>query len=93
MKAGTEIQIMSTLEDIECKISDLLASNANIDLSKEQFDTALFLDSLAMLEVILGLEKEYNLELDESELDLLQIFKSVSSIARFVQTSTKEKNS
>lgn len=84
---------MNTIEDIESKVFDLLSSNAKIDLSKDQLDRPLQLDSLAMLEVILGLEKEYGLEVDESELDLLQTFNSVSSIARFVQASTKEKTS
>ncbi len=83
---------MSTIKDIENKISALLANNAKIDLSQEQFDTALHLDSLAMLEVILGLEKEYELEVDESELDLLKTFNSVSSIARFVLANADEKN-
>jgi acyl carrier protein len=83
---------MSTIKDIENKISALLANNAKIDLSQEQFDTALHLDSLAMLELILGLEKEYELEVDESELDLLKTFNSVSSIARFVLANADEKN-
>ena len=83
---------MSKLQDIESNISALLANNAKIDLSQMQFDTALHLDSLAMLEVILGLEKEYDLEVDESELDLLQTFKSVSSIAQFVLANAEEKN-
>jgi acyl carrier protein len=84
---------MSRLQDIETTVSALLARNAKIDLSQEQFDTALHLDSLAMLEVILGLEKEYGLEVDESELDLLQIFDSVRSIAKFVQASSGDSDS
>lgn len=83
---------MSDIKSIERTVSALLARNAKLDIPTEQFGASLHLDSLAMLEVILGLEKEYGLEVDESEMDLLQTFDSINSIARFVHENGNDTN-
>jgi acyl carrier protein len=80
---------MTSISDIESRIAALITANTKIDVKPGSFDQDLHLDSLAMLEIMIGLESEYGIEIDETELDLLQTFQNVNSITKFVYKSLK----
>ncbi len=75
---------MNSPQDLHKKVSQLIATIAQIPLTPDKFDQDLHLDSLALLEVLVGLEKEFGIKVDEAELDPLKNFRSVESISDFV---------
>ena len=79
---------MQDFQNIESTVAELIRVQTKIDVSPQQYEQDLHLDSLAILEVTIGLERTYGIEVDEAELDVLQIFRSVRSIANFI-TSTR----
>jgi acyl carrier protein len=75
---------MKSPQDLQEKVLQLVATSAQIALTEDQLDQDLHLDSMALLELLVGLEKEFGIQVDEAELDPLKDFRSVESISAFV---------
>ena len=74
-------------QDLHEKVSQLVATTTQIQLIPDKLDQDLHLDSMALLELLVGLEKEFGIQIDEAELDPLKNFRSVESISEFVFTN------
>jgi len=75
---------MKNPQDLQEKVSQLVTTITQIPLTADKLDQDLHLDSMALLELLVGLEKEFGIQVDEAELDPLKNFRSVESIAEFV---------
>ncbi len=63
-----------------------LYSKGNItDVDENAPLTSLGLDSLSVVDIFMGLEREFDLELDESELDM-SVVESVKTLVNYVKT-------
>jgi len=75
---------MSSLDDTMSRIRTIMEQKLQLTIQPEAVQDDLHLDSMALLELVVGLEKEFAVEVDEDELDSPEHFKSVESIAKFV---------
>ena len=75
---------MKSPQDLQEKVLQLVATSAQITLTEDQLAQDLHLDSMALLELLVGLEKEFGIQIDEAELYPLKNFRSVESISEFV---------
>lgn len=67
-------------------VIDALYSKGDIsDISETAPLTSFGLDSLSVVDIFLGLESEFDIELDEADLDM-SIVESVQSIANYVKS-------
>jgi acyl carrier protein len=66
------------------QVRELVRDCLQIELGADDDAAELNLDSMAMLELLVGLEKTLGLAVDESELDAPENFRSIDSIVRFV---------
>ena len=66
------------------KVMQLVATTAQIVLTPKELDQDLHLDSIVLLELLVGLEKEFGIQIDEAELDPLKNFRSVEEISELV---------
>jgi acyl carrier protein len=84
---------MNRPQDLEQRVSQLVGATVQIPLTAENYDQDLHLDSMAILELIVGLEKEFGIQVDEAKMDLLNDFRSVATISQFVLESLNSKES
>jgi len=75
---------MKSLQDLCKKGSQLVTTTAQIPLTPDKLDQDPHFDSMALLELLVGLEKEFGIQIDEAELYPLKNFRSVESISEFV---------
>ncbi|MFQ5643114.1 MAG: acyl carrier protein [Thiogranum sp.] len=80
---------MISLEDARERVQKLMEQKLQLTVKSENYQDDLHLDSMALLELIVGLEKEFGVAVDEEELDTPEHFKSVESIANFVLQQLK----
>jgi acyl carrier protein len=77
------------LEEIQDKIKEIIVSVADFELNKNAIDIGengihnLGLNSLAMIKMLVGVEKEFDVELDIEEADP-KIWSSVGSLSGFI---------
>jgi len=74
---------MTSLEEARERIKNIMEQQLQISVNPENYEDDLHLDSMALLELIVGLEKEFGVAVDEEELDTPEHFKSVTSISKF----------
>ena len=74
-------QLQSTAQ----RVGKIMEKHLKVELPADKFDDDLHLDSMALLELIVNIEKEFGIEIDEDELDAPERFKSVNSISAFVE--------
>ena len=82
-----------TIEEITKKVKEIVVSalyaKKNIDdIDDDALLTSLGLDSLNVVDIFIGLERDFEIELDESELDM-SIVESISSLVKYVQSFRK----
>ena len=77
---------MTSLEEAQERVKKIMEQNLQIAINPENYQDDLHMDSMALLELIVGLEKEFGVAVDEEELDTPEHFKSVTSISKFVLT-------
>jgi aryl carrier protein AsbD len=75
---------MTSLEEAQERIKKIMENNLQIVINPENYQDDLRLDSMALLELVVGLEKEFGVAVDEEELDTPEHFRSVASISKFV---------
>jgi acyl carrier protein len=80
---------MTDLEEAQERVKKIMEQQLQIAISPEKYEDDLHLDSMALLELVVGLEKEFDVAVDEEQLDTPEHFKSVASIAKFVLLQLK----
>lgn len=80
---------MKSLQDLKEKIFQLLGTTVQISLTADNLDQDLHLDSMAVLELLVVLEKEFGIQVDEAQLDPTKTFRSVETISEFVFENVK----
>ena len=82
-------------EEIINRLKDLISNKLEIDTKEEPLDEStrlieygLGVDSVSTMEMIVALEKEFDIEIDESEVDP-RIFSTMSSVAEYVSGKLK----
>ena len=82
-------------EEIINRLKDLMSNKLEIDTKEEPLDEStrlieygLGVDSVSTMEMIVALEKEFDIEIDESEVDP-RIFSTMSSVAEYVSGKLK----
>lgn len=66
------------------RVRKVMEKNLRMTLGPDKDGDDLHLDSMALLELVVGIEKEFGIRLNEEELDSPEHFRSVDSISRFV---------
>lgn len=74
-------EIIATKLDVNLKVNEI---DENISL----FEDGLGLDSIAIVDLIVSIEKEFSLEITDEELDA-GLFKSLNTLAGFIQGKLK----
>lgn len=74
--------IIDTLDLEDIKVND-------IDDNAALFNSGLGLDSIDALEIGLAIRKKYGVKIDVEHDDVIKIFASVSSLARFIESARK----
>ncbi|TCK18176.1 acyl carrier protein [Thiogranum longum] len=80
---------MTSLEEAQERVKNIMEQQLQISVNPENYEDDLRLDSMALLELIVGLEKEFGVAVDEEELDTPEHFKSVASISKFALKQLK----
>jgi D-alanine--poly(phosphoribitol) ligase subunit 2 len=76
---------MLDTQNVETKISKLLAGKVHVEAPSSATDLmeAGILDSLALIELIVGLEKEFGVQIPFEQVEI-DDFRSVAAISRYV---------
>ncbi len=77
----------SDINQVRERVRALMEKNLRMSLSPDKDGDELHIDSMALLELVVGIEKEFGIRLNEEELDSPEHFRSVDSISRFVVQS------
>ncbi|HVR28431.1 MAG TPA: phosphopantetheine-binding protein [Thermoanaerobaculia bacterium] len=80
-------------ESVGARVAAILADRLNIDAVPVEADlfAAAALDSLGLVELLLGLEDEFGINISADDLELDR-FRSISSIATFVASKLEPRN-
>ena len=80
-------------ESVGARVAAILADRLKIDAGSLETDlfAAAALDSLGLVELLLGLEEEFGITISADDLELDR-FRSVSSIAAFVSSKLEPRN-
>lgn len=75
---------------IQAQVRNILAERCQIATDLVNSDQPIHLDSMALMELIVGLENEFNIQLDNSKLEALYSACSLDSVTQLVteQVST-----
>jgi acyl carrier protein len=76
--------IVDQLKEIIAYKLDVNLSIDEIDENVSLYEDGLGLDSIAIVELILAIEKEFSLEFGDEELNV-ELFNNLSTLARFIQ--------
>jgi len=80
-------------EPVSARVAAILANRLQVDPASDQTDlfATASLDSLGLVELLLGLEEEFGIDIDASDLEL-DSFRSIAAIAAFVRTKLERRN-
>ncbi len=70
------------------QVAHVIEAAVQLSVEPESYGSELHLDSIGILQMIVGLEKKFSLVIDEEDLDPLTTFNSVDSIAEYVYEKT-----
>lgn len=71
------------------RVRKLLEERCHVRVSHGHYDKNLHLDSMALLELIVGIENEFGITLDEGKLEKFYNFRSIESISQFVSEQSQ----
>lgn len=88
-----------TLKEITQKIKNIIVTRLGLSISADEiaddeyiFTEGLGLDSIDSLEIIIGIEKEFDIKITEEDLeDPEAIFYNMETLAKFVEKKISEK--
>ncbi len=81
--------IVKQLKEIIAYKLDVNLSIDEIDENVSLYEDGLGLDSIAIVELILAIEKEFSLEIYDEELNV-EMFNNLSTLARFIQPKSAQ---
>lgn len=79
-----------TLADIEAKVTGILVEQLGLEIDKSEIrsDASLLddvgLDSVALIRFAMGLEKDFDIEIDDDDL-VIENFETTGRVAQYVQ--------
>lgn len=86
-----------TLAEIKEKIREIIANDLDVNIRIDEitddaslYDGGIGLDSIAIVNFIVIIEKKFNISFDESEINA-KLFNSINDLAGFVHTKVSEK--
>jgi len=88
---------MSSTEDIERRIVQIIIRDLELNINKDdilsagRLDEMFGLDSIAILELVVGIEKEFNIKISDEYLTL-ETFQSVKTIAGHIRRLIRDKD-
>ena len=84
---------MIAYEEVGHRVAAILADRLQIDPGSDDADlfTGAGLDSLGLVELLLGLEEEFGIDIDASDLEF-ERFRSIAAIASFVCSKLERRN-
>jgi len=80
---GFTVPQASDSKDLVQQVAHVVEAAAQLSVEPESYGRELYLDSLGILQTIVGLEKEFGLVINEEDVTLTA-FKSIDSIAEYV---------
>ena len=84
---------MLEVEQVGLRVTSILSDRLQIDPATDETDlfASAGLDSLGLVELLLGLEEEFGVDIEASDLEL-DSFRSISAIATFVCSKLERRN-
>ena len=70
-------------KDLAQQVAHVVEAAAQLSVEPESYGRELYLDSVGIIQLIVGLEKEFGLVIDDEDVTLTA-FKSIDSIAEYV---------
>jgi acyl carrier protein len=85
--------MMIAHDEVGCRVAAILSRRLQIDPASEESDlfAGAGLDSLGLVELLLGLEEEFGIDISAEDLELDR-FRSISAIASFVCSKLERRN-
>ena len=80
--------ILNQLKDIIVNTLDVNITYDEIDENASLYEDGLGLDSIAIVDLIVSIEKEFSIAIDDDELNA-DLFKSLNTLVAFIQTKIK----
>ncbi|MFA4015459.1 MAG: hypothetical protein RUDDFDWM_000542 [Candidatus Fervidibacterota bacterium] len=80
-----------TRDEIKARLKEMLIERLFLNITPDQIPDdkplmeTLGIDSVALFEVVVGLEDEFGITLEESEFDI-SLFSNINTMAQFVET-------
>jgi len=81
--------IMNQLKEIIVKKLDVNITYEDIDENASLYEDGLGLDSIAIVDLIVSIEKEFSIAIEDDELNA-DLFKSLDTLVGFIQTKIKK---
>jgi acyl carrier protein len=81
---------MSDIEDIENRILQIIICDLELNINKNEIqrssrlDELFGMDSIAIVELVVGIEKEFNIKIPDEYLSV-EIFQSIKTIAEHIR--------
>ena len=88
---------MSNTEDIENRILQVIIRDLELNINKDviksskRLDELFSMDSIAIVELVVGIEKEFNIKIPNEYLSI-EIFQSLKTIAEHIRPFIYKKN-
>ena len=84
---------MIAYEEVGHRVAAILSDRLQIDPGPDEADlfTGAGLDSLGLVELLLGLEEEFEIDIEAADLEL-ERFRSIAAIASFVCSKLERRN-
>lgn len=80
---------MNQLKEIIVKKLDVNITYEDIDENASLYEDGLGLDSIAIVDLIVSIEKEFSIAIEDDELNA-DLFKSLDTLVGFIQTKIKK---
>ena len=80
--------ILNQLKDIIANKLDVNLTVDEIDENVSLYEDGLGLDSIAIVDLIVSIEKEFSMGIEDEELNA-DLFKNLTTLAKFIETKIK----
>ena len=80
--------ILNQLKDIIANKLDVNLTVDEIDENVSLYEDGLGLDSIAIVDLIVSIEKEFSMGIEDEELNA-DLFKNLNTLAKFIETKIK----
>lgn len=80
--------MVQSASTIQAQVHNILAERCQIITDLDNSDKPIHLDSMALMELIVGLENDFSIQLDNSKLEALYSACSLDSVTQLVTEQT-----